>query len=145
MSEDQRQVLIQFFEQGIPLHVWLGFRVEELEPGRCLVRVPFRPEMIGDPLRPALHGGIATALADAAGGLAVFSRMDAGDRTSTVDLRMDFLQAGRPGDDVWCTAELIRLGNKVAVADCEVWQGVPRRTIGRARAVYNVVTGTGRS
>ncbi len=140
MSEGQRrQALIAFFEQGIPLHVWLGFRVEELEPGRCLVRVPFRPEMVGDPIRPALHGGVATALADAAGGLAVFTKLGPQDRTSTVDLRMDFLRPGRPDEDLWCTAQVLRLGNRVAVADCEVWQGVPRATIGKARAVYNVV------
>ncbi len=140
MSQDhQRRLLAQFFEQGIPLHVWLGLKVEDLAEGRCLVRVPFRPEMVGDTSRPALHGGIATTLADAAGGLAVFTRLGPEDRTSTVDLRMDFLRRGRPEEDLWCSAQVLRLGNRVAVADCEVWQGEPRRTIGKARAVYNVV------
>ena len=137
---ERRRRLIAFFEQGIPLHVWLGLRVEQVAPGRCLVRVPYRPELIGDPTRPALHGGVATTLADAAGGLAVFTRLGPTDRTSTVDLRMDFLRHGQPDADLWCSAQVIRLGNRVAVTDCEVWQeGEPRRTLGKARAVYNVV------
>ncbi len=137
--EDRFRTLARFFEQGIPLHVWLGFVVAELEPGRCLVRVPFREEMVGDPVRPALHGGVASTLADAAGGLAVFTRLSARHRTSTVDLRVDFLRPGRVADDLWCSAEVLRMGNRVAVASCEVWQGERDHVIAQARAVYNVV------
>ena len=104
-------------------------------------KMTFPEKMIGDPVRPALHGGVATALADAAGGLAVFTRLGPTDRTSTVDLRIDYLRPGRPHEDLWCSAQVLRLGNRVAVADCEVWQGVPRSTIAKVRAVYNVVQG----
>jgi acyl-coenzyme A thioesterase PaaI-like protein len=41
--------------------------------------------------------------------------------------------------DLWCSARVLRLGNRVAVADCEIWQGDPENPIGKARAVYNVV------
>ena len=95
--------------------------------------------MIGDPVRPALHGGMATTLADAAGGLAVFTRLGEGDKTSTVDLRCDFLRPGRPNEDLCCSAVVLRLGNRVAVADCEVWQGPQRTEIAKVRGVYNVV------
>jgi uncharacterized protein (TIGR00369 family) len=113
-------------------------RIEHAAGGRCVLRVPFRPELVGDPDRPALHGGVLSALADAAGGLAVFSAL--GDptrgRTSTVDLRIDYL---RPAllEDLVCEAGVIRMGNRVAATRMVIRQGdhVPAE----ARAVYNVV------
>ena len=115
-------------------------RVERAAAGRCALRVPFRPELVGDPARPALHGGVLSTLADTAGGLAVFSAL--GDptrgRTSTVDLRVDYLRPARL-DDLVCEAQVIRMGNHVAVTQMIIRQGdhVPAE----ARGVYNIVRG----
>lgn len=130
--------LLRFFEQGIPFNAWLGMTVVALEPGRASLRVPFRPELVGDPLRPALHGGVLSALADTAGGLAAFAMLDNPlvDRVSTLDLLVDYLAAARL-EDLVCDAQVVRMGNKVAHCRMVVRQGehVPCE----ARAVYNVV------
>ena len=130
--------LIQFFEQGIPFNAWLGMKVLELSPGRAVVRVPFRPELVGDPVRPALHGGVLSALADTTGGLAAFAMLDnpLTDRVSTLDLLIDYLLAARL-EDLVCEGVVVRLGNKVAHTRMTIRQGdhVPVE----ARAVYNVV------
>ncbi len=65
------ETLINVFESHIPFNAHLGIKVELLEKGRCRLRVPFQPHLVGDPLRPAMHGGVMSTLADAAGGLAV--------------------------------------------------------------------------
>ena len=39
--------LVAFFERGIPFNAWLGMKVERLEPGFAVVRIPFRPELVG--------------------------------------------------------------------------------------------------
>jgi uncharacterized protein (TIGR00369 family) len=130
--------LIRFFEQDIPFNAWLGMKVVEAAAARVVLRVPFRPELVGDPSRPALHGGVLSALADTAGGLAVFAAL--GDpsrgRASTVDLRVDYLRPARL-EDLACHAELVRMGNRVAVVRMTIRQGdhVPAD----ARGVYNVV------
>jgi uncharacterized protein (TIGR00369 family) len=133
-----RDALVAFFQQGIPFNAWLGMTVERLEDGECTLRIPFRPELVGDPLRPALHGGVLSTMADAAGGLAVFSKaMSLETRISTVDMRVDYLRPGRLAD-LWCDARVIRLGNRVAVTTMVVRQAddhVPAE----CRGVYNVV------
>jgi uncharacterized protein (TIGR00369 family) len=113
---------VQFFvEEGIPFNRFLGLRCEDLGPGTATLRMPFREELIGDPHRPALHGGTLSALADTAGGAALFSDVDLDARVSTIDLRIDYLRPGRL-DDVWAEAKVVRRGNRVGVTRITVWQ-----------------------
>lgn len=132
------QQLIAFFETGIAFNAHLGMKVEKLESGACTLRVPFRPELVGDPWRPALHGGVISTLCDAAGGLAVFATSDEPIRPSTVDLRVDYL---RPGllEDLWCEATVIRAGNRVAVTSMRVFQGDGSYLTAEGRGVYSVL------
>jgi uncharacterized protein (TIGR00369 family) len=114
-------------------------QIDELGSGTCRIVVPFRPEFVGDPQRPALHGGVMSTLADAAGGLAVFSTFgDFETRVSTVDLRIDYLRRGVL-EDLTCDAEVIRVGNRVAVTSMSVTQQAGTRVVAEARAVYNIV------
>lgn len=131
-------VLIRFFEQGIPFNAHLGLRVESLSRARCLLRLPPRPELVGNPALPAVHGGVLSALADTAGGMAVFTALPAGYSVSTVDLRVDYLRPGKVDALLYASATLVRLGNRVAVANCDIWQGDPENVIAQARGVYNV-------
>ena len=132
-----------FVEEGIPFNRFLGLQCEDLGPGRAVLRMPFREELIGDPHRPALHGGTLSALADTAGGAALFSDVDLDARVSTIDLRIDYLRPGRL-DDVWAEAKVVRRGNRVGVTRITVWQNPPpgsdeeRCVIAEATGVYSV-------
>ena len=134
-----RDTLIRFFQEGIPFNKLLGMRVRSLDTGRCVIEVPIHDQLVGDPTRPALHGGVLSALADAAGGLAVFSALPRGDTTSTVDLRIDYLRPAKVEGELLAEAALMRLGNRVAAADCIVHQGDREHPVAVCRAVYNVV------
>ena len=132
------QALIDFFLKQIPFNRHLGMEAVALEPGRCVLRIPFRPEFVGDPLRPALHGGVVSSLADAAGGLAVFSTFDSPDTgVSTVDLRIDYLRPGKL-EDLICEARVVRVGNRVAVTTMTVHHGDPDYVAAEGRGVYNL-------
>ena len=111
----------QLFVAGIPFNSFVGLELLEIERGRALARIKFRPELIGDPTRPALHGGVISMLVDTIGGAAVFSVTDPGDRVATIDLRVDYLLPGREAD-VYAEAVLIRVGNRVGVASMRCWQ-----------------------
>jgi uncharacterized protein (TIGR00369 family) len=133
------QPLAHFMETGIPFNQHLGIRVEALREGECVLRLPFDASFIGDPLRPAIHGGVLSSLADTAGGAACFSLlMNADDRVSTVDLRVDFLQPG-PSEELRCLARVVRMGNRVGVAHMQVLAGDGPEPVATAQGVYNIV------
>lgn len=129
--------LIRFFENNILFNAHMGVKVDELQPGFARLHLPFREEFLGDPFRPALHGGVTSFLADVCGGLAVFTQIMPDGRCSTVDLRVDYLHPGGR-EDLVAEARVVRSGNKVAVTNIEIRQG--EQLIAEARAVYNIVT-----
>jgi len=127
-----------WMEEQIPFNVHLGLKISELESGRITMEIPFAPHLVGDSDRPALHGGVISMLADTAGGAAVFTKVDPGSRLSTVDLRVDYLRPARL-EALCATAEVIRLGNRVGVAQVRVFQGSLH--VADGRAVYNIRRG----
>jgi len=103
------------------MHAFLGVELELPEPGRALGHLRQRPEFVGDPSRPALHGGVLALLADGAAGAALISRIGRSDRLSTIDLRIDYLRPAAPAD-LMCEARVVRLGGRVGVVRVRVWQ-----------------------
>ncbi len=145
MIEERLALLARFMEEEVPFHRLLGLKVEALGEGECVLRLPWRDEFIGDPFRPAVHGGVTSMLADTCGGAACFSKLtELQNRLSTVDLRVDYLRPG-PAEDLFCRGRVMRMGNKVAVATMVVFAGsVPTGSdggvlIATAQAVYNVI------
>lgn len=130
--------LKQVMEELIPFNRWLGVRMTRAEPGCARLEVPFRDELVGDPLRPALHGGVLSALADAAGGAAVWTGVeDERARVSTIDLRIDYLRPAKL-ELVVAEARVVRIGNRVGVADMRIFQTDESETIATGKGVYNI-------
>lgn len=137
-------------QDKIPFNAHLGMRVDVLRRGECVLRIPFADFLIGDPFRPAVHGGVISTLADTAGGAACFSLLESpNDRVSTVDMRIDYLRPGPPSADLLCRATVLRMGNKVAVTHMEVYAGAlpaneaeSPQPIASGRGVYNVLRRT---
>jgi len=130
--------LRELFLDRIPFNRVLGIRIVELAPGRALFSVPFRPELVGDPTRPALHGGVISAAADACGGCAVWSAVGDDDRVSTIDLRVDYLRPGRL-EELQCLGDVLRVGNRVGVAKISVFHPAsPGELVAEAKGVYSV-------
>lgn len=142
--DDRFGPLVRFMENGIPFNAHLGLRVDAIGPGRCVLRLPWRDAFTGDPFRPAVHGGVISTLVDTAGGAACFSLLEnPNDRVSTVDLRVDYLRPARL-EDLVCVARVVRMGNRVAVARMEVFNGDPPDAAEADRAGADpVATGQG--
>jgi len=130
--------LIRIIETALPFHVHLGLRVEELGPGYARMRLPFKPEFVGDVRRPALHGGLISFLVDTCGGTAVWTRCRHDDRIATIDLRVDFLRPA-PEDDLVAVGKVKLLGNRVGNATVKLFAaGDPGTILAEGRGVYNI-------
>ncbi len=135
MSFDPRN-LLQIMEELSPFNRLLGIKGEKLEPGRAVLRLAVRPDFVGDPRRPALHGGVLSALIDTAGGAAAWSALAKGESVSTVDLTVDFLEPASLDAPLRAVAELIRKGNRVCHVRVAVTQG--DKLVAEGRGVYNI-------
>jgi len=133
--------LTELIEHGIPYNEWLGIKVVELGEGLARLRVPYRPELIGDVRRPALHGGVISCLVDVCGGFAVWTCCRLEDRIATIDLSVDYLRPAA-GRDLFAEARVRLLGNRVGNAHVVLWsEGAPDEHVAVGRAVYNIRRG----
>ncbi len=133
-KEDIRHI----FEEVIPFNKHLGIKVLDISHHYTKMKLPYRPEFVGDNLRPALHGGVISALLDSVGGAAAMTTLShPEDRLSTIDIRVDYLL---PGDerDIFADGKVIRSGNRIVVTEMIAYHENPRKVIADGRAVYNV-------
>jgi uncharacterized protein (TIGR00369 family) len=117
------------FEQMIPFNRVLGLKLDSLDPRAPRLRFEMRPELVGNPVRQILHGGVISATLDVVGGLAIAlaslaARTEATPARQfpdigTIDLRIDYLRPGR-GKYFVATGRVVRLGGRVAVAHTEL-------------------------
>jgi uncharacterized protein (TIGR00369 family) len=134
-KESARQAL-EAMEAFSPFNQLLGIKGEHAEPGRVVMLLPVREDFIGDPRRPALHGGVISSLIDTAGGGAAWTALEKGEAVSTVDLRVDFLEPANLSAPLRAEAELLRKGNRVCHVRVAVTQG--SRLVADGRGVYNI-------
>jgi uncharacterized protein (TIGR00369 family) len=134
----QPDVLRHLIEEEIPFNRLLGLRLVEARASFARLEIPFRDELVGDFLRPALHGGVLSAVADTAGGAAVWVSIEQEARVSTIDLRMDYLRPGRL-ELLVAEATVVRIGNRVGVADVRLFHpSSDGETIATGKGVYNI-------
>lgn len=87
----------------------------------CTLALPFSPDFVGDPDSGVLHGGAITALVDTAFGFSVFFRVRKFAPIATLDLRITYLRAARPGVTVYARAHCYKLSADLAFARAEVF------------------------
>jgi uncharacterized protein (TIGR00369 family) len=121
--------LRQVFEEHVPFNKVIGLRVESTDPDAPKLRFDMRPDLIGNPRRQILHGGVISAVLDVAAGFAIHLAVSKNrdehaaegqfPTIGTIDLHVDYLRPGR-GKYFIATGRVVRLGNRVAVAHMEL-------------------------
>jgi uncharacterized protein (TIGR00369 family) len=94
----------------------LRFEISSLAAGVCVAKLPYRPELIGDPVSRVLHGGVVTTLLDSAGGAAVLSALGKPMPLATLDLRIDYLRSMPPERELIARVECYRKTKHIAFA-----------------------------
>ena len=92
----------------------LGFEVLSISAGVCVAKLPYRPELVGDPVTQVLHGGVVTTLLDSTGGAAVLSAMKGPTSLATLDLRIDYLRPSKPGRALLAKVECYKTTKHIA-------------------------------
>lgn len=94
----------QRFIESIPHARALGMRLEEIGDGRAVISMAWDERFVGDPATGVISGGAVSALMDTCCGAAVLSHKGARG-TATLDLRIDYMRAARPGQRITARAE----------------------------------------
>lgn len=118
---------------GVPFISFLGIRFDRRGDELTAV-LPYRDDLIGNPLLPALHGGATAAFLEVAAivELAWASTWEGMEAASwapdaplrlpkTIDLTVDYLRPGLPRD-AYARARVNRSGRRYASVHVEAWQ-----------------------
>ena len=125
--KEGQALLRQVMEEYIAFNKYLGLKVESFDVQAPKLRFDMRPELVGNPSRQILHGGVISATLDVAGGFAIMLSI-AGEspvtptsfpNMGTIDLRVDYLRPGR-GKYFVATARIVRKGSRIAVVHMEL-------------------------
>jgi uncharacterized protein (TIGR00369 family) len=104
----------------IPYAHFLGVR-PELRGDELTLILPYKDDLIGNPMLPALHGGAVGALMEltAVAQLSVLTRQ--AKLPKTIDISIDYLRSGRPVD-TFARAEVTKHGRRIANVRVQAWQ-----------------------
>jgi uncharacterized protein (TIGR00369 family) len=95
-----------------------GFRIVTVEPGRAEVALTRRDDLVQ--FFGHFHGGVITALADQAAGIAVTSSLPKGRIGVTVEIKVNFLSPA-DGSELVARAKTLKMAGSIGVAMVEVF------------------------
>ncbi len=123
MSDTQAPVdgnhLKTLFEM-VPYAEFLGVQFE-LKGNELTAVLPFKDSLIGNPILPALHGGVVGALMELNAVAQIFLVQGTGKIPKTIDISIDYLRSGRP-IQTYARAHVTKLGRRIANVRVEAWQ-----------------------
>lgn len=104
----------------IPYAGFLGVHAE-LKGDELTLILPYSEHLVGNPLLPALHGGVVGALMEltAITQLAIASKSEK--FAKTIDIGVDYLRSGKPVD-TYARARVVKIGRRIANVQAEAWQ-----------------------
>lgn len=128
----------------VPFGQWLGLELTGIDEDRVQMRFERRDEMVGNPDRGVLHGGIISSVLDTVGGFAALlgylrrepeesRKAEFSPYFSTIDLRTDYLRPG-VGSHFTAVSFPLRVGNRIVVTRMELH--------GESNELISVGTGT---
>jgi uncharacterized protein (TIGR00369 family) len=95
-----------------------GFRIASIEPGRAELALTRRDDLVQ--FFGHFHGGVITALADHAAGIAITSGLPKGKIGVTVEIKVNFL-APADGVELIARANTLKMSGSIGVATIEIF------------------------
>lgn len=106
---------------GSPAWRWVGIRVLSAGDGEAAVEMDAREEFRN--FGGTVHGGFLCFLADSAMGRALGSVENGAARHATIDLKLNFIDAGQIGETLRAYGKVVHAGSRTAVTECRIEGG----------------------
>ena len=121
---------------AVPYCTHLGVR-GRIMGGAPLLELPFGQHLIGNPIIPALHGGVIGSLLETAAIAQMLWETGVSKLPKPVDITVDYLRTGRAATS-FARARIARQGRRVVNVQAEMWQEDPAKPIAALRGHFLV-------
>ena len=136
--KQRRDAVLRTLVEGVPYIQFLGISFERRGDELTAI-LPFKDDLIGNPLLPALHGGVTAAFLEVTAIISlswgtIWEDMENGTLDienltrdhlprlpKTIDFTVDYLRSGLPRDG-YARARVNRAGRRYASVHVEAWQ-----------------------
>lgn len=150
--EAERDALLEALLSSVPYHRLLGVGFER-RGDELTAHLPFADRLVGNPMLPAIHGGVTGSFLEIAGMMqlaweTVSRRVEAGGAAAaeiaegcfpalpkTIDVTIDYLRTGRPRD-LFARSRVQKAGRRVAHVHVEAWQDERDRPVAMLRGNF---------
>lgn len=105
--------------------------------GMVLFRLPANKDNIGNPILPALHGGVIAGFMELSAALHLLVFTGAPGIPKIIDFSLDYLRAGQ-FRDTYAKCQVWRQGRRVANVAITAWQSTAAEPIATARAHFKI-------
>jgi len=97
--------------------------------------LPASEANLGNPILPAIHGGVIGGFMEIAAGFHLFIFLEIEEQPKIVDFSLDYLRAGLH-QETYAECHLTRQGNRVANVSVTAWQTKKQQPIALGRAHF---------
>lgn len=137
-AAEGRKVDLQALVDAIPYCRFLGIRVDR--KGTELTTIlAFAPHLVGNPVLPALHGGVIGAFLETTAIIQTAFEIGGASLPKPVDINIDYLRSGRPVD-TFGRAVITKQGRRVVNVHAEAWQDEHTKPIAALRGHFLVAS-----
>ncbi|MDS9465988.1 PaaI family thioesterase [Paracoccus sp. MBLB3053] len=146
--KSRRNSTLNALVASVPYIRWLGIQFDRRGDELTAI-LPFDEKLIGNPMLPAIHGGVTAAFLEVAAIVeltwsAIWEDMEHGRIApdaavpeslprlpKTIDFTVDYLRSGLPRD-AYARARVVRSGRRYASVQVEAWQDQRTRLFAQA-------------
>ena len=123
------------FMRLIPYARFLGVGAR-VEQGQVICRVAAAQRNYGNPVLPAVHGGVVGAAMEMAAILQLLWMQESVRIPKTITITIDYLRSAHGDRDTFARADVTKLGARVANVRCFAWQDDPAKPVAGANANF---------
>ena len=105
---------------SVPYMRFLGMTAD-LAGDEMTASLPFSPHLVGNPILPALHGGVIGAFLEMTAVCQLWLLAPDRRQPRTIDVTIEYLRPGRPLA-IYARADVRKVGRRIANVHVEAWQ-----------------------
>jgi len=122
--------------QGVPYAQFLGMQIE-LAGDEMTAVLPFGQHIIGNPILPAIHGGVLGAFMELTALAELLLKEGQARQPRVIDVTIEYLRSGR-SLTTYARADIKKVGRRIANVHVEAWQSERAQPIAALRGHFLV-------